>query len=47
MDVAYVELGKTLPCVLGLARGGLIFTRSQEGTQLGWMIQIGQTKQGI
>ena len=33
--------------VLGSARIGLIFTRSQEGTQPGWLTQTGQTKQGI
>jgi len=33
--------------VLGSVRTGLNFTRSQEGTQLGWLIQTGQTKQGI
>jgi len=32
--------------VLGSARTGLIFTRSQEGTQPGGLTQIGQTKQG-
>jgi len=30
--------------VLGLARAGLIFTRSPEGTQLGWLTRTGQTK---
>jgi len=33
--------------VLGLARTGLIFTRSQEGTQPGGLNQPGQTEQGI
>jgi len=33
--------------VLGSARTGLMFTRSQEGTQLGWLTQTGQTEQGI
>ena len=33
--------------VLGLARTGLTFTRSQEGTQLGGLSQTGQTEQGI
>jgi len=34
-------------CVLGSARTGLIFTRSQEGTQPGRLTQPGQTEQGI
>ena len=33
--------------VLSSARTGLIFTRSQEGTQPGRLTQTGQTKQGI
>ena len=33
--------------VVGLARTGLIFTRTQEGTQLGRLTQPGQTEQGI
>ena len=33
--------------VLGLARTGLIFTRSQEGTQPGGLTPPGQTEQGI
>ena len=33
--------------VLGMAGIGLIFTRSQEGTQPGWLTQTGQTKWGI
>jgi len=33
--------------VLGLARTGLIFTRNQEGTQLGGLTKPGQTEQGI
>ena len=33
--------------VLGLARTGLIFTRSQERTQLGWLTENGQIKQGV
>jgi len=33
--------------VLGLARTRLIFTRIQEGTQLGRLTQPGQTEQGI
>ena len=32
--------------VLGSARTGLIFTRIQEGTQLGGLTQSGQTQQG-
>jgi len=33
--------------VLGLARTGFIFTRSQEGKKLGQLIQTAQTGQGI
>ena len=36
-----------LVTVLGSARTGLIFTRSQEGTQPGGLTQPGQTEQGI
>jgi len=32
---------------LGSARKGLIFIRSQKGTQPGWLTQTGQTQQGI
>ena len=35
------------PLVLSSARKGLIFTRSQEGTQPGGLTQPGQTEQGI
>ena len=35
------------PPVLGSASTGLIFTRSQEGTQPGGLTQPGQTEQGI
>jgi len=35
------------PLVLGLARTGLIFTRSREGTQPGRLTQPGQTEQGV
>jgi len=34
-------------CVLGLARTGLIFTRIEEGTQLGGLTQPGQTEKHI
>jgi len=33
-----------LIAVLGSVGIGLIFTRSQEGTQLGWLTQNGQIK---
>jgi len=33
--------------VLGLARTGLIFTGIQEGAQVGWLTQPGQTEQGF
>ena len=41
-----VLLGTSLN-VLGLARTGLIFIKSQEGTQRGGLTQPGQTEQGI
>jgi len=44
-DVDGVEEG--VDDVLGWARTGLIFTRNQEGTQLGGVTQPGQTEQGI
>jgi len=39
--------GATKGTVLGSARTGLVFTRSQEGTQPGGLTQPGQTEQGI
>ena len=36
-----------MPCVLGLARTGLIFTRIQDGAQPGGLTPPGQTEPGI
>jgi len=46
MTVMFTVSSKMVP-VLGLARTGLIFTRSQEGTQANGLTQPGQTEQGI